>query len=79
MHFKPTLERIKQTCARTRLLDISLTVKLDGQKLGKVRSAKFLGVIIIKRHLQLRNSQIWIKMLSGNCKIHRGMVVISNV
>ena len=35
-----------QTCAGTRLLDISLTVKLGGQKLSKVRSAKFFSAII---------------------------------
>ena len=46
MHFKPTLDRVKQTCARIRCFDTNLNIKLNGTKLSKVKSTKFLGVVI---------------------------------
>ena len=46
MHFKPTLDRVKQTCARIRYFDTNLNIKLNGTKLSKVKSTKFLGVVI---------------------------------
>ena len=46
MHFKPGLSRGTLTCARARPYDGDLTVRLEGEKLKKVRSTKFLGVVI---------------------------------
>ena len=46
IHFKPTLDRVKQTCARIRCFDTNLNIKLNGTKLSKVKSTKFLGVVI---------------------------------
>ena len=46
MHFKPTLDRVKQTCARIRCFDKNLNIKLNGTKLSKVKSTKFVGVVI---------------------------------
>ena len=44
MHFKPTLDRVNQTCERIRCFKSNR--KLDGTKLSKVKSTKFLGVVI---------------------------------
>ena len=46
MHFKPGLGRALQTCARARMHNTSLKIKLNGKKLSNVKSAKFLGVVI---------------------------------
>ena len=46
MHFKPKLDRVKQTCAQIRCFDTNLNIKLNGTKLSKVKSTKFLGVVI---------------------------------
>ena len=46
MHFKPTLDRVKLTCARILCFDINLNVKLNGTKLNKAKSNKVLGVVI---------------------------------
>ena len=46
IHFQPDLSRVKQTCARARPYDRECQLYLNGQKLKKVQSAKFLGVII---------------------------------
>ena len=46
MHFKPGLNRARQTCARVRIHNTSLKITLNGQKLSNVKSAKFLGVVI---------------------------------
>ena len=46
MYFKLTLDRVKQTCARIRCFGTNLNIKLNGTKLSKVKSTKFLGVVI---------------------------------
>ena len=47
MHFKPLLSNQQRlTCARSRIHNPELTVKLNGTKVKKVDSTKFLGVII---------------------------------
>ena len=46
MHFKPTLDRVKQTCARIRCFKTNLNIKLNETKLSNVKSTKFLGVVI---------------------------------
>ena len=46
MHFKPTLDRVKQTCARIHCFETNLNIKLKGTKLSRVKSTKFLGVVI---------------------------------
>ena len=46
MHFKPDLSRVKQTCARARILNRDHNLYLNGLKLQNVESTKFLGVII---------------------------------
>ena len=46
IHFQPDLSRVKQTCARARPFDRECQLLLNGQKLKKVQSAKFLGVVI---------------------------------
>ena len=46
MHFQPGLSRAKQTCARARPYDRNLNITLDGKKIHKVQSTRFLGVII---------------------------------
>ena len=46
IHFKPCLNRAKQKCARATPYNSSLKVRLCGKKLTKVRSAKFLGVVV---------------------------------
>ena len=45
MHCKPTLDRVKQTCARIRCFDTNLNIKLNGTKLSEVKSTKFSGVV----------------------------------
>ena len=46
MHFSPSLNRQLQTCARIREHNTSLKIMLNGKKLKKVRTTKFLGVVI---------------------------------
>ena len=46
IHFKPDLSRAQQTCARVRILNRNHTLNLNGKKLKKVQSTKFLGVVI---------------------------------
>ena len=46
MHFRPSLSRARQTCARARPYNRNLNITLDGKKILKVQSTKFLGVII---------------------------------
>ena len=46
IHFQPDLSRVKQTCARARPFDRECQLFLNNQKLKKVQSAKFLGVVI---------------------------------
>ena len=46
LHFKPTLDRVKHTCARICCFDTNLNIKLIGAKLSKVKATKFLGVVI---------------------------------
>ena len=44
--FKPTLDRVEPTCARIRCFDTNLSIQINGTKLGKVKSTKFLDVVI---------------------------------
>ena len=47
MHFRPPLNNEqRRTCARARIYNPELTVNLNGIKLKKVDSTRFLGVII---------------------------------
>ena len=46
MHFRPGLSRTTQTCARARPYEKNLKLKLDDEKVQKVQSTRFLGVII---------------------------------
>ena len=46
IHFKPTLDRVIQTCARIRCFKTNLNIKLSGTKLSKVKSINFLGILI---------------------------------
>ena len=46
MHFRPGLSRATQTCARVRPYEKNLKLKLDDEKIQKVQSTRFLGVII---------------------------------
>ena len=46
IHFKPDLSRAQQTCARCRLFNRNHSLNLNGKKLQKVHSTKFLGVVI---------------------------------
>ena len=46
MHFRPGLCRATQTCARARPYEKNLKLELDGDKIQKVQSTRFLGVII---------------------------------
>ena len=46
IHFKPDLSRAQQTCARCRIFDKNHSLSLNGKKLLKVQSTKFLGVVI---------------------------------
>ena len=46
MHFRPGLSRATQTCARVRPYEKNLKWKLDDEKVQKVQSTRFLGVII---------------------------------
>lgn len=49
IHFKPNLSRSQQTCARARPFNRNHTLYLNGVKLNKVQSTKFLGVVIDER------------------------------
>ena len=46
IHFKPSLSRDKQTCARTRPYEREYNLFVNDTKIKKVEHAKFLGVII---------------------------------
>ena len=46
IHFQPNLSRANLTCARTRAYDRECSLLINNNKIKKVRSAKFLGVII---------------------------------
>ena len=49
IHFKPDLSRAQQTCARARVFNRNHTLNLNGKKLQRVQSTKFLGVVIDER------------------------------
>ena len=46
IHFRPGLSRATQTSARVRPYEKNLKLKLDNEKIQKVPSTRFLGVII---------------------------------
>ena len=48
MHFKQfMLDCVKQTCARIGLTQPNINVELNCNKLSKVKSTKFLGVVLV--------------------------------